>query len=1407
MLRAFLALCVVFIAAPALGQEYQSKELADTARDWRRELTDSVPANRKQPALVAGWRRTAEADFQAKHFGGATDLLRRAIANGADDGLVWLRLAQSEFAARDDHAMASAYNAFLKSTDPVERGAALFIIGRDYDRHDKHREALAAFEAGLAFTRLPAVAERAEELRRLVAFRVTKVEVQAEADAGRACLRFNETIGTKGGISYDSFVRSEPKLDGIVTARGDTLCLDGMKHGGIYNVEVLAGLPAVTGEGLRETFKTRLVVPDRKPQVRFSGTGYVLPKVGTSGLPLTTINVDKVKLRLLKVNERNLVPSIDAERLTMSFSSYEVDEVINRTGSLVWEGEMAIAGERNRPVATAIPLKDMLREKGPGIYLVVAQRSDLMQDEFVSPATNWVLVSDLGIAAYKGTDGLAVDIRSLASGKPLAGIAVRLYARNNGELAAGASDAEGIARIPGGLLRGRGGDEPFVVTAHGPDNDFNFLEIGHPAFDLSDRGVSGRPQPGPVDAFLYTDRGIYRPGETVELVALVRDDKAEATTGLPVSLRLMRPDGIEVEKRQLTNGQLGGYRQSFALPRDARIGSWRVELRLDPKAPPIGSAEFRVEDFVPPQLKLALAAAEGPIRPGTAFPVDVDARYYYGAPGAELPIEAEAVIALDDNPFPMHPGFKFGLADEEFTGDRRDIEAPSTDGDGKAQLPVVLNDLPDVTRPLAATIRVGVFEPSGRAVYETLARPIRQRPVNIGLRSPAGDDAVPEGAEARIEVIAVDPLGAPVAVTSLRFELLRETWEYRWYSVNGMWRHKSHIRSQPVDAGTLDLGIDHAATLARQLPAGRYRWEVADPASGAQSSLKFHVGWWIEAEQPDVPDKLEAVLDKPSYQPGETAKLFLKAPFAGEAELAIASDRILSLRPLSLPAEGATLDIPVDPAWGGGVYALVSAYRPSDPSGPQQRGPGRAVGVAWLAIDASARTLGVALAAPDVVRPRSAVEVPVTVAGLGGGEEAYVTLAAVDEAVLKLTEFASPAPEQYYFGKRQLGVELRDIYGRLIDARANAVGVLRSGGDSFAKRSVAGLPDKSSKVVALFSGVVRLGPDGSARIPFDIPDFQGQLRLMAVAFSAHKVGSGTASMTVRDPVVTTVSLPRFLAPGDRARIGVTISNLEGAAGDYQLALSAGGAAQFAAPVSRTIRLATGSNFADGFVLSAAAPGEAALKLELSGPGDLRITRDFTIGVRPAQSYQLRRFVGRLLPGESVTLDDSAADEFLPGTAEALLSVSPRPDWDVPGLLRTLQRYAYGCLEQTTSRALPLLYVEEVARLWRTDPGPATAETLDRAIGRIIEMQRSDGSFGVWSDTGDTVPWLDAYAADFLIRAKEHGKNVPDFAIKSAVAWLHDYVRQEHTETGDLPAVAYAHYVLARAKSDDLPGLR
>ena len=425
---------------------------------------------------------------------------------------------------------------------------------------------------------------------------------------------------------------------------------------------------------------------------------------------------------------------------------------------------------------------------------------------------------------------MAVDVRSLADGKPMPGVAVRLYARNNGELAAATSDAGGIARIPGGLLRGRGGDEPFVVMAYGPDNDFNFLEIGRPAFDLSDRGVSGRPQPGPVDAFLYTDRGIYRPGETVELVALVRDDKADAMSGLPVGLRLLRPDGIEVEKRQLTGDRLGALSSRASrcratrasAPGGSNCGSTRRRRRS-------ARAEFRVEDFVPPQLKVELSAADGPIRPGEAFPVEVDARYYYGAPGAGLAIEAEASIALDDNPFPNEPGFQFGLVDEEFTGDRRDIEAPA---DRRRRQGSIVGRAERSAGPDPAARR----DDPGQRVRAERPRRLRDRDPADPAAS-AGDRAALAGrrrrgaggrrGEARGDR-ARSATARAIAANGLRFELLRETWEYRWYSVNGMWRHKSHIRSQPIDAGTLDVAADSAgepgaAAARRALSLGGHR--------------------------------------------------------------------------------------------------------------------------------------------------------------------------------------------------------------------------------------------------------------------------------------------------------------------------------------------------------------------------------------------------------------------------------------------------------------------------------------------------------------------------------------------------------------------------------------------------------
>ena len=476
-------------------------------------------------------------------------------------------------------------------------------------------------------------------------------------------------------------MRSEPPLDGIVTARGDTLCLDGLKHGETYEVELLAGFPAATGETTAaRRSRRRVVVPDRKPPIRFSGAGYVLPREGSAGLPVTTINVDKVKLRLLRVNERNLVPSIDAERLTMSFRPYEVDEVINRTGSLVWEGEMAIAGERNRPVVDRDPAQGHAARQGAG-RLSRGRRTHRPDAGRVRrrrrPIGCWSPIS--GSTAYtRARTAWRSMVRSLADGKPLPGSRSASMPATTASSPRRPATPTGIARIPGGLLRGRGGDEPFVVTAYGPDGDFNFLEIGRAAFDLSDRGVSGRPQPGPVDAFLYTDRGIYRPGESVELVALVRDDKADAIVrAAGRRLRLVRPDGVEVEKRQLTGDQLGALSTELSpwratrgsAPGGSNCGSTRKRRRsAAPNSASRISCRRSSRSSCPPPTGRSARASRSRSR---SPPATITAR-----PEPGWRSRPRRRSRSTTTPSRTSRAFSFGLVDEEFTGDRRDIEAP-----------------------------------------------------------------------------------------------------------------------------------------------------------------------------------------------------------------------------------------------------------------------------------------------------------------------------------------------------------------------------------------------------------------------------------------------------------------------------------------------------------------------------------------------------------------------------------------------------------------------------------------------------------------------------------------------------------------------------------------------------------
>ncbi len=1336
-----------------------------------------------------------------------------AIASGADQTAIWIALSQvwrnQGGEQSQQRTLQAAYNAYRAARTVDEQARALFLLGELYAQQDQPKQAMAALKEGLGLEDSPKAAERYQQLVKANAFQVKTVDVESNSANPKICLNFSEALHKGKQIHYEDYLVIQPVIKAVVSARAEKLCVEGVSHGQSYEITVRPGVPSAAGEktDADETFTA--AVSDREPTVGFRGATYILPKAGGQGLPLTSVNVDKVRLKVLRINDRNLSEQVNSRHITNALAGYDIDTIAQHAGELLWQGELAIQGERNQEATTAIPVNEILRNTQPGIYVVAAEPVGKLS-KYEDRATQWLVVSDLGLSTFRGEDGLHTFVRSLDSARSLAGVELRLYARNNTELGKATSDDAGYVRFAPGLLRGSGGREPAVLMAYGSAGDFNFLDLTRPAFDLADRGVAGREAPGPVDVFLYGERGVYRPGETVELMALMRDSRGYALENLPLTLKFIRPDEVEADQLTLTTAALGGYHASVPLANNARTGTWNVRAYTDPKAKPVGQLSFQVEDFVPQTLKLELATQAQILQPGAAVDVDVTGQFLYGAPAANLKAKAELVLREDPDPYPIQSGYKFGLVQDTWTAKRYPLDMAGTDAQGKARAVLKLDEVPDTSRPLQAVLRVSLFEPGGRPVNRSLALPYRPQSLAIGIRPQFGDGGVQINQEAAFAVVAVDPAGKLQAVSGLRAELFRESYDYYWYYRESRWDYKLVIRdSEPVESKTLTLSAEQPATLAhRGLDWGNYRLEVYDPATGAASSVRFRVGWFANPSEGDTPDQLRITLDKPRYQAGETAQVQVKAPFAGELLLTVAGDRLWTTRTFSLPAEGATVTLPVADNWGPGVYLTATAFRPAN-SGSQY-GPGRAIGVTWLGLDPQPRTLAIRLDAPPELRPRQRFELPVTVSGAEPGKPAYLTVAAVDEGILQLTDFLTPDPLQYFLGKRRLGVDLLDLYGKLIQAGGQP-GQLRVGGDAEG-RQLDGSTVRTVKTVALFSGPAPLDPQGQARIPLELPDFNGQLRLMAIGWDASRLGRAEAPLLVRDPLVAQVYLPRFLAPGDVSRLSLHLQNLSAPKGDYQVQLTAEGAValdaatEFSFPVTDSADQNTEHR---NFTLRGLDPGIGRIQLRVAGPNGFKLAHEWEISVRPAQAIASERQALRLPSGQAVGVNPDLLKNYLPTTGEVRLSFSTRPNLNVPGLLAQLDRYPYGCLEQTTSRALPLLYFQAVATAWTAGSGAATGlrERVQQAVQRVLTMQRYEGGFGLWNPENPVEPWLSAYALDFLSRAKQEGYLVPESSYRRGLDWLKGKLSDTELDADKLAARAYALYVLARTEQAAIGDLR
>ncbi|WP_211341155.1 alpha-2-macroglobulin family protein [Paracoccus methylarcula] len=501
------------------------------------------------------------------------------------------------------------------------------------------------------------------------------------------------------------------------------------------------------------------------------------------------------------------------------------------------------------------------------------------------------------------------------------GVTLRLLARNNEILGEAVTDADGRADFDPGLARGTDGLAPAAILARRGEEDFVFLDMTRAGFDLSDRGVTGRPAPGPLDIYAWTERGIYRAGETVHASALVRSPASDAEDDLPLTFIFRRPDGVEARRVVSDGARLGGHAVELAVPENAMRGTWRLTIHADPDKPALAEEMFLVEDFVPDRTEITLASADDRIPVGGVTDVSVDGRYLYGAPASGLSLDGQLTVA-PTRKWQAFPGYVFGLDDEEDVETMRVPLAglPLTDQDGKAVFRVALDSAPATTRLLSAEVSVRMREAGGRAVERALDLEIEPEGAMIGIRPEFGGGRVEEGGTANFRVIAADPEGRRIGMEGLKWSLLRIDRHYQWYRDGGSWNYEAITTTSLVQEGIVDAQADSEPQIGVSVDWGRYRLEVESPEPGGPiTSAAFDSGWYVEASSTETPDGLEVALDRETYAVGDTARLQISPRFAGEVLVTVGSESLLETFTASVPESGANIDIPVTGEFGAGA--------------------------------------------------------------------------------------------------------------------------------------------------------------------------------------------------------------------------------------------------------------------------------------------------------------------------------------------------------------------------------------------------------------------------------------------------------------------------------------------------------
>jgi uncharacterized protein YfaS (alpha-2-macroglobulin family) len=1282
-----------------------------------------------------------------------------------------------------------------------------------------------------------------KEATRSTILRVQEVRHNGEyARVPAVQVRFSEEVNVKDA---SAFIEVSPNVKFSVQKDSDhqnqLLLCGGFQGETRYEVKIKAGLVSKIGNVLANETKTAVSFPRLRASLSFDADGRYLSPAGNMLIPVKSVNLKECRVSVAPIMATNLVAFARDDHENRSYqlnsgsaSNTEYDDYEGRysrgtniedmTGNVSGK-EMKLPGSRNIEATNYLNLHDFTNGKGAYIVQVRGKSEEGTESyDQVKSDSRLVVITDLGITAKTSNTAVFVWVCSLKDAMPAAGVEVTAFSRNNQLIAKSVTNSDGVASIPCDT-RDKS-KTPYLVTAQLAD-DLSYLRLDGNAL-AADMTESVREyRSDGCEAFLFTDRGIFRPGETLHAKAIIRNSDFSVPSSFPVVFQIIKPDGRIYKELPAMPNSFGIAEIESVMSEFLPTGRYSLTLRVPRAKDNLGTTSFLLEDFVPPQIRVKAKVEQERFEAGQPIVADIFAEHLFGSPAAGLKANAKCILSVSSFAHKKWGDFIFGGNNQRAYGyyeDKPSFEIKPVDiGDlvlndeGKARATIDTGSCLKAPGPIQALIQATVFEPSGRSITTSVSTTVDPYPFYIGLKRPA-DSYVRTGDQQKISVITVFPDGeARKEGKPLLVKISKVDWNYTYKrSSDGSYVYRSYKEEVPIKEDTFAFSSTPSDYLYSPESSGNHQISFTDPDSGSTSSLSFYAsdyGQSWTSSQKGRPDSLTLKLDKAEYSDSDKAKLTIQAPFAGTALLTIESDRVLESRYIKLEKNTAEIEFDIKASFVPNVHCTVSVMRPAVAESTWTGH--RAFGSIPLKISPKKHRLNVALEVPVTILPQSTLNARILLkddAGLPADGE--VTLIAVDEAICMLTSFKTPSPLAWLYELRRLGVKSHDVYSSLMpvldesvlnkDSHISGDGEDNADAATLLTRRLNPIKANRFKPVSLWVSKIMV-KDGVAEVNVNVPEFTGELRIMAIACNAQMLGSAQGTVKVKRPLIVQPSLPRFLAPGDECVMSVNVFNEIGKDVTAKLAVTCGGPLS-AKQTEQSVDIKNGASallFVP--VVAGNIPGKAFCSVTCEADS-VRFSDTIEIAVRPPMAAEVVSDSGILGVGMSVEVP--IPDNWIAESLFRNIRISADPTLELGTGLQYLLRYPYGCLEQTTSSAFPLLYLSDLANrsLEHSMSKDDVRAYVTAGIWRLLSMQQSSGGFSYWRYSPEPDLWTSTYATHFLVEAKKAGYDVPEDCLKRALGALRANLEMNRADT-ELNAYefqlrydirAYGCYVLAIA---------